>query len=133
MIDPPFSLREDEKVIKAINAMRHDNYKYFGIERQGKLIRVLSRSDLRQVMGPFFGTKAMNNRDKAACVLPIGKLNVNQRLISIPIGGTINQAANLISEFDLRALPVVSKAGVLRGFIPVHAVMNYFRKKKQGG
>ena len=131
MTEVPFSMKEDDRVIQAINAMRQDGYRYIGVERKGKLIRVVSQSDLRQIMGPFFGTKAMSPRDKAICTIPIGKLNESQQLIRAPIGGTINQAADLIKEFNLRALPVVSKTGVLRGFIPVHAVLDYFRKKKQ--
>lgn len=130
MTESPFSLKDDEKIMRAINAMRHDGNRYIGVEKKGKLIRVISQSDLRQVMGPFFGTKAMGPRDKAICTLPIGKLNENQQLIRITLGGTINQAADLLAEFNLRALPVVSNQGVLRGFVPVHAVMNFFRKKR---
>ncbi|MBF0453313.1 MAG: CBS domain-containing protein [Magnetococcales bacterium] len=130
MTEPPFSLKEDEKIMTAINAMRHDGFRYIGVESKGKLIRVVSHSDLRQVMGPFFGTKAMGPRDKAICTLAFGKLNEGQQLIRIPLSGSINQAADLLAEFNLRCLPVVSDKGVLRGFIPVHSVMSYFRKKK---
>jgi CBS domain-containing protein len=127
----PFSLKEEEKVIKAINAMRQDGYRYIGVDSKGKLIRVISQSDLRQIMGPFFGTKAMSARDKAICTVPLGKLNKEQQLIRLPISGTIDQAADLFMEFGLRALPVVSKQGVLRGFVTVHSVMNYYRKKRR--
>ncbi|MGN7611453.1 CBS domain-containing protein [Magnetococcales bacterium HHB-1] len=134
MTETPYLLNEDEKVLKAINAMRQDGYKYFGvISKAGKLIRVVTQSDLRQIMGPFFGTKAMTQRDKAIYLLPIGKVNQDQRLIGITINGTITQAANLMMEFDLRALPVVSKQGILRGFVSVHSLLNYFRRKRQKG
>ncbi|MBF0160423.1 MAG: CBS domain-containing protein, partial [Magnetococcales bacterium] len=117
--------------MKAINAMRYEGARYIGVESQGKLIRIVSQSDLRQIMGPFFGTKAMSARDKAICTLALGKLNHDQQLITIPVSGTVQQAAHLLIEFNLRMLPVVSKQGVLRGFIPVHAVLDYFRRKKQ--
>lgn len=129
----PFTMKEEEKVIKAINAMRQDGYRYIGVDRKGKLVRIISQSDLRQIMGPFFGTKAMSARDKAICTVPLGKINKEQQLIRIPITGTILQACDLFTEFDLRVLPVVSKQGVLRGFVTVHAVMNYFRKKRRMG
>ncbi|MBF0414365.1 MAG: CBS domain-containing protein [Magnetococcales bacterium] len=129
--EPPFSLKEEEQIINAINAMREEGHRNIGVDRNGKLIRVISQSDLRQVMGPFFGTKAMGPRDKAICTLPLGKLNQTQQLIRVSLGGTINQAADLLTEFNLRALPVVSNQGVLRGFVTVHAVLNYFRKKKR--
>ncbi|MEO5332336.1 MAG: CBS domain-containing protein [Magnetococcus sp. YQC-5] len=131
MTESPFTLKEDERVIVAINAMRHDGYRYMGIERNGKLIRVVSQSDLRQIMGPFFGTKAMNARDKAICNIPIGKINEAQKPIVITLDASITAAANLMAEHRLHALPVVSGPGVLRGFVTIHAVLNYFRRKRQ--
>ncbi|HAT49900.1 MAG: CBS domain-containing protein [Nitrospirae bacterium] len=129
--EPPFSLKEEETIMRGITAMREEGHRYIGIDRSGKLIRVLSQSDLRQVMGPFFGTKAIGPRDKAIYTLPIGKLNQTQQLVRISLGGTINQAADLLTEYNLRALPVVSNQGVLRGFVTIHSVLNYFRKKKR--
>lgn len=129
----PFSLKEEEKVIRAINAMRQDGYRFIGIDdKDGKLVRIITQSDLRQIMGPFFGTKAMSARDKAICVVPLSKINKDQKTIRITTDGTINQAAELVQEFDLRALPVVSKQGILRGFITATALLEYFRKKRQG-
>ncbi|MBF0187936.1 MAG: CBS domain-containing protein [Magnetococcales bacterium] len=131
--EQPFSLKEGEKVINAINAMRQDGFRFIGVDNQGgKLIRVLTQTDLRQLMGPFYGTKAMTTRDKAVLVLPLSKINEQQQLVHITLTGTINQAANLVQEFNLRALPVVSKQGVLRGFVTAHDLLNYFRRKKQG-
>ncbi|MBF0448873.1 MAG: CBS domain-containing protein [Magnetococcales bacterium] len=131
MTEQPFALKDEDTIMTAINAMRHDGYRYIGVEKKGQLIRVVSQSDLRQVMGPFFGTKAMGPRDKAICTLAVGKLNEGQQLIRIPLTGTISQAADLMTEFNLRFLPVVSDKGVLRGFIPIHSVLNYYRKKRR--
>lgn len=130
MNEPPFSIKEEERVIKAINAMRQDGYRYIGIDSKGKLSRIVTQSDLRQLMGPFFGTKAMSARDKAICTVELGKINKEQQLIRIPIEGTIQQAADLMIEFELRALPVISKQGVLRGFVTVHSILDYYRKKR---
>ncbi|HIJ85439.1 MAG TPA: CBS domain-containing protein, partial [Magnetococcales bacterium] len=124
MTEQPFSIKEEEKILRGINAMREEGHKFIGVDRNGKLIRVVSQSDLRQVMGPFFGTKAMGPRDKALYTLPIGKLNQNQQLVRVGLGGTINQVADLLTEFNLRAVPVVSNQGVLRGFVTVHAVLS---------
>jgi CBS domain-containing protein len=131
MVEPPFTLPEDERVMKAINAMRYEGVRCIGVLSQGKLVRVVSQSDLRQIMGPFFGTKAMSARDKAICMLPIGKLNKNQQLVFLSLNATISQAAHLLTEYNLRMLPIISKQGVLRGFVTVHAVLDYYRRKKQ--
>ena len=130
MTDPPFSLGDKEKVIRAINAMRQEGHKVIGVDdKDGKLAKVISRSDLRQLMGPFFGTKAMNARDKAICTVPLEKVNRDQSLVRITLEGSINQAANLLMEFELSALPVISTKGVLRGFIPASSLIDFYRKK----
>ncbi|MBF0143521.1 MAG: CBS domain-containing protein, partial [Magnetococcales bacterium] len=133
MTEPPFSLKDEERVIRAINAMEKEGYRYIGVERNGKLLRMVTQSDLRQIMGPFYGTKAMSARDKAICTIPLGKINESQRLVQISVAGTINQAADLIGEYGLRALPVISSKGVLRGFVTVHGILAYFRQKRAGG
>ncbi|MBF0165173.1 MAG: CBS domain-containing protein, partial [Magnetococcales bacterium] len=127
----PFTLRDDERVIVAIMAMRQDGYRYIGIDKGGKLMRVVSYSDLRQIMGPFFGTKAMTQRDKALCSLPLGKINATQKTVTISLEGSIAEAADLIMEHRLHALPVVSHHGVLRGFVTLHGLLDYYRRKKQ--
>lgn len=131
MTETPLTLKEEDKVLKAIHAMRVDGYKFIGVNnKDNKLVKMLTQSDLRQLMGPFFGTKAMSERDKAICTVPLEKVNREQQLIKISIDGTINQAADLLTEFEVRAIPVISKAGQLRGFVTVHSVLEYFRKKR---
>jgi CBS domain-containing protein len=133
MTEKPFSLKESESIMTAINAMRNEGKNYIGmVDKDSKLIRVISKSDIRQIMGPFFGSKAMSPRDKAVYTLAVTKMNTEQQLIRIPQTGSINQAADLLLEFNLRALPVVNTQGGLHGFIPIHSVMSYFRKKKNG-
>lgn len=126
---PPFSLRADEPVKHGILAVTQDHQQYIGIVQKGALIRVLSRSDIQQVMGPFHGGTAPTPRDRALYMLPIGKINTQQMLVKIFANGTINEAAELMREHKLHALPVVSSLGVLRGFVPIHAVVDYFRKR----
>ncbi|MBF0128213.1 MAG: CBS domain-containing protein [Magnetococcales bacterium] len=127
----PFILRDDERVLVAINAMRTEGHHFMGVERGGKLFRVVTQSDLRQIMGPFFGTKAMTARDKARCNIPIGKINQSQKLMVLNLESTIAKAADLLNAHRLPCLPVVSSHGSLRGFVTVHAVLDYFRRKKQ--
>ncbi|MBF0369151.1 MAG: CBS domain-containing protein, partial [Magnetococcales bacterium] len=127
---PPVTMKHDEKVIQAINALLQNGTSLIGVEKKGKLDRVITESDLRQLMGPFYGSRAMTSRDKALFALPIDKVNYNQTVISIRTSGTINQAAEIIDQNKLRALPVVSnKQGSLRGFVTVHGLLNIFRKK----
>ncbi|MBF0462555.1 MAG: CBS domain-containing protein [Magnetococcales bacterium] len=128
MTETPFTLKEEEKVMRGITAITQDGYRYIGIERKGVLIRVLSQSDIHQVMGPFYDSGTPTPRDKALHALPIGKLNAQQQLVKIASDGTINEAAELMQKHKLLALPVVSNRGTLRGFVPIHAVLDYFRR-----
>ncbi|MEO5338980.1 MAG: CBS domain-containing protein [Magnetococcus sp. MYC-9] len=127
MTETPFALKEEEKVMRGITAITQDGYRYIGVERKGALIRVLSQSDMHQVMGPFFDSTPVSPRDKALHALPIGKFNTQQLLIKLDSDGTINEAADLMQKHTLYALPVVSNKGSLRGFVPIHAVLDYFR------
>ncbi|MEG3638099.1 CBS domain-containing protein [Magnetococcus sp. PR-3] len=132
MSEAPFTLKETDRVIKAINAMRRDGYKFIGIDnREGKLIRVLSTSDIRHLMGPFFGTKSLSKRDKVIYTVPLGKLNTKQDMIAISIDGSVAEAADLVTQYQLRAIPVLSRQGVLRGFVTSHSLVDFFRRKRQ--
>ncbi|MEO5348237.1 MAG: hypothetical protein H7836_01115 [Magnetococcus sp. YQC-3] len=126
---PPVSLHETEEVMQAVVAIFQEGHRYVGVERQGALFRVVSKSDLRRIMGAFYGSKAVTPKEKALFSLPVGKLNEKQTLVRIMARGTINEAADLLKTHSLYALPVVSGNGVLRGFIPVHSLVDYFRKK----
>lgn len=132
MSEAPFTLKETDRVIKAINAMRRDGYKFIGIDnREGKLIRVLSTGDIRHLMGPFFGTKSLTKRDKVIYTVPLGKLNTKQDMVAISIDGSVAEAADLVTKYRLRALPVLSRQGVLRGFVTTHSLLDFFRRKRQ--
>ncbi|MBF0401009.1 MAG: CBS domain-containing protein [Magnetococcales bacterium] len=133
MTEAPFSLKAEEPVNKGITAVTHDGHRYIGIEHKGMLIRVLSRSDIHQVMGPFHGSGAPAPRDKALYALPLGKINAQQQLVKIASNGTIEEAANLMQAHNLHMLPVVNSRGGLRGFVPIQAMVDYYRKMGRKG
>lgn len=129
MTETAFAMKEDEPIKRAVVAMLQDGYRYIAVERKGVTIRIVSQSDLRQVMGPFYGSQAVTPRDKALFSIGIGKLNENQKMVKIVEGGTVDQAAELFVAHQIGALPVVSNKGIIRGFVPMHAVIDYFRKR----
>lgn len=126
---PPFTLNDTEPVSQAVFALIQSGYRYIGVERQGAVFRVLGRSDVRRIMGAFYGSKAVTPREKALLALPVGKLNEQQKLVSIAADGTIRQAFELLNAHHLYALPVITDKGRLRGFVSIHALLDYFRKK----
>ncbi|MEO5339152.1 MAG: CBS domain-containing protein [Magnetococcus sp. MYC-9] len=126
---PPFTLNEQAEVIRAVTAVFQDGHRYVGVEREGVLLRVVSPGDLRRIMGAFYNSKAATPREKALLQLPLGKINEQQQLITISPQGSIDQATDLLKAHNLHVLPVVNDSGVLRGFVPAHALLQYFRKR----
>ncbi|MCP4285821.1 MAG: CBS domain-containing protein, partial [Gammaproteobacteria bacterium] len=129
MTDPASRANENALVSSAIAQMEKEGVRQIGVVRDGVLIRVISWGDLRQLMGPFYGTRAMSARDKAVLRIQLGKINRNQKLISVPITGSPSQALELIIEGDLKSLPVVDKSGALHGFIPVLELLKLLRTR----
>ena len=125
----PFTLNEREEVMQAVVALFQEGHMYIGVERENRLVRIVSQSDVRRIMGAFYGSKAVTPREKALLSLPIGKLNEQQKMVSITAKGTIDQATDLLKTHNLYALPVVSGNGVLRGFVPAYSLLDYFRKR----
>ncbi|MBF0583060.1 MAG: CBS domain-containing protein [Magnetococcales bacterium] len=126
---PPCTLSAHEEVSRAVAAAFQEEHRFIGMDRNGVVVRVIGQSDLRRVMGAFYGSKAATPREKALLQLPISKLNENQRMISILPQGTIDQAADLLKSHNLHALPVVASNGQLRGFVPIQALLLYYRKR----
>lgn len=127
MTVPASCANENERVSKAIAIMEKEGVGQIGVVRDGVLIRVLSRGDLRQLMGPFYGTAAMSARDKAVLGVQLGKICKSQKLISIPMNGSAAEAVELMIENKLKTLPVVDENGALRGFIQVHELLKLLR------
>ncbi len=129
MTDPASRANENSLVSSAIAQMEKEGVRQIGVVRDGVLIRVISWGDLRQLMGPFYGTRAMSARDNAVLRIQLGKININQKLTSIPITGSPSQALDLVIEGDLKSLPVVDESGALRGFIPVRELLKLLRTR----
>lgn len=125
--EPASYMNESESVSKAIAVMKKDGVRQIGVVRDGVLIRVISWGDLRQLMGPFYGTNAMSARDKAVLSVQLGRICKTQKLISIPTTGSPAQALDLMVGNELKALPVVDELGSLRGFISAWELLKLLR------
>jgi CBS domain-containing protein len=126
---PPFLLNEAAPISDAVGAMFPDGQRILGVESEGILVRVISQGDVRKMMGAFHGSKAVTPPERALLSQAIGKLNERQRMITVPARGTIDEAADLLKQHNLFALPVITDGGVLRGFVPAYSLLEYYRKK----
>jgi len=113
MITDPITLRPDAPISTALQLMQ--DYHISGLpvtDEQGVLVGILTNRDV------CFET------DYAQLV---GELMTRDRLITTPVGTTLEQAADLLRRHKVEKLPVVDERGVLKGLITVKDI----RKRAQ--
>ena len=105
MIVDPVTVRPEQKIAEALDVMAR--YKISGvpvIDEKGKLVGILTNRDLR------FETRP----DR-----PISSRMTKDRLITTPVGTTLEQAKELLHRHRIEKLLVVDRSGNLKGLITV--------------
>src|SRR5271157_783383 len=104
MIVDPVTMSPDAKVSDALDVMK--KYKISGvpITQKGKLVGILTNRDLR------FETRFD---------IPISKVMTKDKLITVPVGTTLEQAAEILHEHRVEKLLVVDDKYNLKGLITV--------------
>src|SRR5947207_8297110 len=105
MIVDPVTVRPEQKIAEALDLMAR--YKISGvpvIDDKGKLVGILTNRDLR------FETRP----DR-----PISSRMTKDRLITTPVGTTLEQAKELLHKHRIEKLHVVDRNGNLKGLITV--------------
>jgi IMP dehydrogenase len=105
MIVDPVTVRPEQKIAEALDLMAR--YKISGvpvIDEKGKLVGILTNRDLR------FETRP----DR-----PISSRMTKERLITTPVGTTLEQAKELLHRHRIEKLLVVDRNGNLKGLITV--------------
>lgn len=113
MIRNPITLSPDKTVGDALELMK--KYRVSGIpvvESNGKLVGILTNRDLR-----FEPNKR----------LKVTELMTKENLITAPLGTTLEKAEKILQKYKIEKLPVVDKAGILKGLITFKDIM---KKKK---
>ncbi len=104
VITDPFFLGPDNLVRDAVALM--ERYKISGvpITRNGKLVGILTNRDLR------FET----NFDQ-----PIENVMTKDRLVTAPVGTTLEEAQRILGKHRIEKLPLVDENGYLKGLITI--------------
>src|SRR5216684_5765203 len=102
MITDPITLEPTALLSEALAAMKRFHISGIPITEQGKLVGILTNRDIR------FETSY--NR-------PVAELMTRERLITVPVGTTLEQAADSLHRYKIEKLPVVDEHGILRGLI----------------
>src|SRR5712692_3681145 len=112
MITDPVTLGQDASLREAMSAMEHFHISGIPITEQGKLVGILTNRDIRFEM----------NMDR-----PITELMTRDRLITVPVGTTLEQARDSLHRYKIEKLPVVDEHGMLKGLITMKDIQKKIR------
>jgi IMP dehydrogenase len=104
MITDPITLGPDEPVRAALAVMASYHISGIPVTESGRLVGILTNRDLRFHL----------DED-----VPIRDLMTSERLVTAPVGTTLEQARDLFYRHKIEKLPVVDEHGMLRGLITV--------------
>jgi IMP dehydrogenase len=104
MIVNPITMSPDQKIHEAMEAMKMYKISGLPITSEGKLVGILTNRDLR------FETR-LNKK--------ISELMTKEKLITVPIGTTLEKAESILHRHRVEKLPVVDDKYNLKGLITV--------------
>ena len=110
MISNPITLNKDSKVYQAEELMKR--YKISGlpvIEDDGKLIGIITNRDIKY-------------RKESA--QPVGDIMTSEKLITAPVGTTLDQAKEILLANRIEKLPITDEKGYLKGLITIKDIDN---------
>ncbi|HET7641009.1 MAG TPA: IMP dehydrogenase [Ktedonobacteraceae bacterium] len=102
MITDPITMEPTALLREALAAMEHFHISGIPIVEHGRLVGILTNRDIR------FETDA----DR-----PVSELMTRERLITVPVGTTLEQARDSLHRYKIEKLPVVDEHGLLKGLI----------------
>src|SRR5579859_7808091 len=102
MITDPITLEPDASLSEALAVMKRFHISGIPITEHGKLVGILTNRDIR------FETDI----DR-----PISELMTSERLHTVPVGTTLEQARDSLHRYKIEKLPVVDDHGMLKGLI----------------
>ena len=103
MIRDPVTMLAHQKVGEALRLMNQHQISGIPIiDESGKLVGIVTNRDLRFEPNPE---------------LQVSKIMTCENLVTAPLGTTLDQAERILQKHKIEKLPVVDKAGTLRGLI----------------
>jgi len=112
MITDPITMEPGVSLREALAAMEHFHISGIPITEEGKLVGILTNRDIR------FET----NLDR-----PITELMTRDRLVTVPVGTTLEQARDILHRYKIEKLPVVDDHGMLKGLITMKDIEKKIR------
>jgi IMP dehydrogenase len=108
MISDPITVGPGQKVYEALEVMERYRISGLPVTKDGKLMGILTNRDLR------FET----NFDQ-----PIENVMTKERLVTVPVGTTLEQAKEILHKNRIEKLLVVDRQNNLRGLITIKDIL----------
>jgi IMP dehydrogenase len=108
MILDPITMDPRQKVAEALEVMERYRISGLPITKEGKLVGILTNRDLR------FETNFLQ---------PIENVMTKERLVTVPVGTTLEQAKEILHKNRIEKLLVVDKENNLRGLITIKDIL----------
>lgn len=102
MITDPITLEPHQSLREALTVMKRFHISGIPITEEGKLVGILTNRDIRFAM----------EVDR-----PISELMTRDRLVTVPVGTTLEEARDSLHRYKIEKLPVVDEHGMLKGLI----------------
>lgn len=102
MITDPITLEPHQPLSDALVVMKRFHISGIPITEHGRLVGILTNRDIR------FETEVGR---------PISELMTRERLITVPVGTTLEEARASLHRYKIEKLPVVDEHGLLKGLI----------------
>lgn len=102
MITDPITLEPSQPLSEALAVMKRFHISGIPVTEHGKLVGILTNRDIR------FETEV----DR-----PIAELMTSEKLVTVPVGTTLEQARASLHRYKIEKLPVVDEHGMLKGLI----------------
>ena len=102
MITDPITLEPHQPLSEALAVMKRFHISGIPITENGKLVGILTNRDMR------FETNVAR---------PISELMTSERLVTVPVGTTLEEARDSLHRYKIEKLPVVDEHGMLKGLI----------------
>jgi len=104
MVVDPITMAPDQKLYEALQVMEKYRISGVPVTKNGKLVGILTNRDLR------FETKLD---------LKIADVMTKEKLITVPVGTTLEEAKEILHRHRIEKLPVVDEEFNLRGLITI--------------
>jgi IMP dehydrogenase len=111
MIVDPITLPPDRPVADALALMEKFRISGIPITQEGRLVGILTNRDLR----------FLDRTDQ-----PVREVMTKERLVTVPVGTTLEEAERILHRNRIEKLPVVDDTGQLKGLITIKDI----RKRK---